>query len=154
MAPDDEQVFDDVEHVQKRMDHLFHTMMPTLHWLTVRQQKTWRPSTDVYETDDSLIVKVEIAGMSEDDFSISLSNRNLSISGVRADTACKLAYQQLEIPYGHFRTEVFLPYAVELGDIKATYKDGLLTVVLPKARVHQVKVVEKTAHSDKIHQGD
>ena len=154
MAHDDEQTSDDVKRVQKRMDRLFQDMMPTLHWLTVRQQRTWRPATDVYETDDSLIVKVEIAGMTEEDFSISLSNRNLSVSGVRADVACKLAYQQLEIPYGHFRTEVFLPYAVELGDIKATYKEGFLTVVLPKARVHQVRVTEKTTHSEKTDQGD
>jgi HSP20 family protein len=151
MAQHDDDALDDVERVQKRMDRLFNDMMPTLHWLTVRQQRTWRPSTDVYETDDSLIVKVEVAGMSEEDFSISLSNRNLSISGVRADVACKLAYQQLEIPYGHFRTEVFLPYAVELGDIKATYKAGFLTIVLPKAQVHQVKVAEKTTQGDKAH---
>lgn len=151
MAQNDEQESDDVERMQKRTDRLFNDMMPTLHWLTVRQQRTWRPSTDVYETDDSVIVKVEIAGMSEEDLNISLSNRNLSISGVRTDLTCKLAYQQLEIPYGHFRTEVFLPYAVELGDIKATYKDGFLIVTLPKARVHQVKVMEKTTHSDKGH---
>jgi len=116
--------------------------------MTVRQEKTWRPPTDVYETDDSVIVKVEIAGMSETEFSISLSNRNLSIYGTRTDRVCKLAYQQLEIPYGPFRTEVFLPYAVDRDEIQATYGNGFLTVVLPKAQARQIKVAERAEQDE------
>jgi HSP20 family protein len=139
---------DEMQRMQRRMDRLFNDMIPTVRWLTLHQQKTWRPPTDVYETDKSVIVKVEIAGMSERDFSISLSNRNLSITGIRSDPECKLAYQQLEIPYGHFRTEVFLPYAVDHDDISATYENGFLTVVLPKAKAYQVQIAEKTADKD------
>jgi len=89
-------------------------------------------------------VKVEVAGMSEQDFTVSLANRRLSISGVRRHSECKLAYQQLEIPYGHFSTEVFLPYGVERDEIRATYDNGFLTVTLPKVKTHRVQIVEKT----------
>jgi HSP20 family molecular chaperone IbpA len=149
MSRDDDQTLEDVKRMQRRVDRLFEDMMPTLRWLTVRQRKIWRPPTDVYETDDSVIVKVEIAGMSEKDFAISLSNRNLSIAGTRSDPVCKLAYQQLEIPYGHFRTEVFLPQAVDRDGIRATYENGFLTVVLPKAQARKVQITEKTAQKDR-----
>jgi HSP20 family molecular chaperone IbpA len=126
------------------MDRLFNDVMPTARWLTEGRPRVWRPPTDAYETDDSVIVKVEVAGMSEQDFVISLSNRSLKIEGTRRDEICKLSYQQLEIPYGHFCTEVFLPYAVAHDEISAEYESGFLTVVLPKVTAHRVQVVESS----------
>ncbi len=148
MSEDDKEISEQVQRMQKRMDRLFSNMMPTIGLVAVRPQRRWRPPTDVYETEESVIVKVEVAGMSDQDFTVSLSNRNLSISGVRRDPECKLAYQQLEIPYGQFSTEVFLPYAVERDEIRATYDNGFLTIVLPKVKAHRVQVVEKTASRD------
>jgi HSP20 family protein len=110
-------------------------------WVSARQHKTWRPPTDVYETDDCLVVKVEIAGMAEDDFAVSLDGRRLIISGVRRDPAAKLGYQQMEILYGHFETDVHLSRAVDEERIEATYRNGFLGVRLPKAQPHQVPVV-------------
>lgn len=149
MSQDEKQISEQVQRMQKRMDHLFNDMIPTIGLMTVRQQRKWRPATDVYETEESVIVKVEVAGMSERDFCVSLSNRNLVISGLRRDLDCKQSCQQLEIPYGHFSTEVFLPYAVNREDIRATYENGFLTVVLPKVKAHRVTVVEKSTLLDK-----
>jgi HSP20 family molecular chaperone IbpA len=83
--------------------------------------------------------------MSEKDFTISLSNRSLRISGTRRDPDPKLAYQQLEIPYGHFCTEVFLSHSVAYEDIQATYEGGFLIVVLPKAKTHHVRINDPDA---------
>lgn len=133
---DDSDVLSDIRQMHNsasnRAVQALSDMMLTVRWLSMRQEKTWRPATDVYETDAAVVVKAEIAGMCEQDFSISLSNRNLIITGVRHDPDSKLAYQQLEISYGHFRTQVFLPYAVDQDKITAAYKNGFLTVVLPK----------------------
>jgi HSP20 family protein len=150
MARDDDQTIDElqrtqVRRMQERMDRLFSDVMPTIHWLSGGRQKAWRPLTDVYETDEDVIVKVEIAGMSEEDFTISLSNRSLRISGARRDPDYKLAYQQLEIPYGHFCAEVFLPYAVAYEEIRASYESGFLTVVLPKAKTRHVRIRDEDA---------
>jgi len=150
MSEDDDQMLDEfqrtqVHRMQERVDRLFNDVMPTIRWLSGGRQKAWRPLTDVYETDKDVIVKVEIAGMSEEDFTISLSNRSLRISGTRRDPDYKLAYQQLEIPYGHFSTEVFLPYAVAYEEIHATYESGFLTVVLPKAKTHHVRIKDEDA---------
>ena len=149
MSRDDQYVPDEIRRTQIRLDGMVNEMIPTIRWLTVHQRRTWRPLTDVYETDEAVVVKVEIAGVSEKDVTISLSNRNLTISGVRHDLDRKSAYQQLEIPYGHFRTEVFLPYAVDHDQISATYENGFLTVRLPRVKPHDIEIVEKAAHKAK-----
>jgi HSP20 family protein len=109
--------------------------------VSARQLKIWRPPTDVYETDDCVIVKVEVAGMHEEDFALSLDGKKLIISGVRRDPAAKLGYQQMEILYGHFETDVRLNRAIEEDQIEAVYENGFLSVRLPKAKPVQVPVV-------------
>ncbi len=127
--------------VRSEIDHFMQRAMTDGRWISARPTKTWRPPTDVYETDDYVVVKVEVAGMEEGKFTISLSGRTLTISGVRFDPVAKLAYQQMEVAYGHFQTEVYLPWPVADNEIEATYKDGFLKVVLPKAKVHKVSIV-------------
>lgn len=109
-------------------------------WASPGQTKVWRPPTDVYETDDCIIVKVEAAGMRAEEFEISLNARRLTIGGVRHDPSAKLAYQQMEIQYGSFETEVHLPKPVAEDEVEATYEDGFLVVRLPKRRPRQVPV--------------
>ena len=103
-------------------------------------EAVWRPPTDVYETDDSVVVVVEIAGLSEGDYTITLSGRTLLISGERRDPAERLAYQQMEIRHGRFRTQVHLPWALEPQGQQASYANGFLRVVLSKAQVRRVPV--------------
>jgi len=103
-------------------------------------EAVWRPPTDVYETDDSVVVVVEIAGLGEGDYTITLSGRILLISGERRDPAERLAYQQMEIRHGRFRTQVHLPWALEPQGQQASYANGFLRVVLSKAQVRRVPV--------------
>jgi HSP20 family molecular chaperone IbpA len=151
MSQDEKELEEQLQRVQRRMDRLFNEIMPSFGVVTARQQRNWRPPTDVYETEESVIVKVEVAGMSEQDFAVSLSNRTLTVSGVRRDLDCKLSYQQLEIPYGRFSTEVFLPYSVERNEIEATYENGFLTVTLPKLKPRRVRIADRTAPHDGAH---
>jgi len=140
-------LLDGIEQMEAEMDRLFDEVIPARRWLPLRRTRTWRPPTDVYETDDCVVVSVEIAGMEEGQFTISLSDRNLIITGVRHDPVAEahgltLSYQQMEIRYGEFKTEVYLPWAIVEDEIEATYEDGFLTVVLPKAQAQKVPVVE------------
>ncbi len=126
-----------VERVRLEMLNLWREPVTVQRWVSTGQHKTWRPPTDVYETDDHVVVKVEIAGMKEEDFSIALESRRL----IRRDPAAKLAYQQMEILYGYFETDAYLQGAIDEGQIEATYQDGFLCVFLPKAKPRQVLVV-------------
>ncbi|HEX7975707.1 MAG TPA: Hsp20/alpha crystallin family protein [Anaerolineales bacterium] len=109
-------------------------------WRVTVRTPVWRPPTDVYETDDRIVVRVEIAGMREADFSIELDDRFLLIRGVRPDIAERRAYHQMEIRFGEFSIEVELPAPVISGEVKASYENGFLHVTLPKARSQQVHV--------------
>jgi HSP20 family protein len=110
-------------------------------WFSNTPRHRWRPPTDVYETDQYVVVKVEIAGMKTDDFTISYADRVLVISGQRIDPVGKIIYQNMEIPYGEFRTEVRIGWPLEQNEIEATYENGFLFVKLPKySREHRVPV--------------
>jgi len=128
---------------QKRTDwmRLLRDVTPGQRWVNSGQQGVWRPPTDVYETDDSVVVKVEIAGMERDDFLVSLEGRRLTINGFRRDPAEKRAYQRMEVLYGQFEAEVHLVRAVDEGRIEAVYENGFLIVRMPAAKPHQVPVV-------------
>jgi HSP20 family protein len=100
----------------------------------------WRPPTDVYETSDAVIVRVEIAGMQEEDFTISLSGKFLVIRGVRPDVAERRAYHQMEIVFGEFMSEVELPCDVVAEEVRAEYSKGFLRLELPKIQPRKIKI--------------
>jgi HSP20 family protein len=106
----------------------------------------WSPPTDLFESDDAIVARVEIAGMREEDFDVALENGVLTVSGARADSSERSehserrAYHQMEIRFGKFATSVALPVPVNVEAARAEYKDGFLIVTLPKARPNQIKV--------------
>ena len=104
------------------------------------RSNVWSPPTDEYETETAYVVRVEIAGMREEDFEVLLENETLLISGSRSDFPDRRAYQQMEIRFGKFATSVNIPGPVDVDQAHAEYKDGFLTVVLPKATPNQIKV--------------
>ena len=109
-------------------------------WKFTSRVHIWRPATDVYETEDAYTVRVEIAGMRNADFSLSLEERYLVIRGIRPDVLERRAYHQMEIPFGEFLSEVELPGPVDVENIEATYQDGFLRIFLPKSRPQQIQI--------------
>jgi len=132
----------DFDKARSRMDRIFGDMVVSGRWAGFRHCRVWHPPTDVYETDEHYVVRVEVAGMREGDFSISLANNMLVISGLRGDPAIKRAYHQIEIGYGEFYSEVVLPGPVNDRDVEAIYEDGFLRVKLTKSPLRKVPVTE------------
>lgn len=130
------------EQARVQRHRIFDAMMVQGRWIGVPRYQIWHPPTDVYETRNHYVVLVEIAGMSEGEFRISLADRTLTIAGVRKDPSVKQACHQIEIPYGEFQSRVSLPGPVDQEGIEATYTDGLLKITLPKEPVHKVPVVQ------------
>ncbi len=93
---------------------------------------SWSPPTDVFETDASFVVRVEVAGMRQSDFTIDVEDNFLVISGVRMEPPERRAYHQMEIRFGEFSTSVEVPHGVDVSKADADYEDGFLNVVLPK----------------------
>jgi len=95
----------------------------------------WKPRTDVYETDDELIVHMDIAGMKADDFSVELDDGILKISGERTASAReqgKRHYHSMEVQIGPFERRFRLPVVVDPASIRATYEHGFLEIRLAK----------------------
>ncbi|MFQ6058615.1 MAG: Hsp20/alpha crystallin family protein [Anaerolineae bacterium] len=134
------EVFSEIERIRLEMERFFESLMPVSHRLPTRHRNAWRPPTDVYETETCVEVRVEVAGMREEDFRISLADRTLIIAGRREDPSAKRVYQQMEIAWGEFRTEVYLPWFVDEDNVEASYKDGFLIIVLPKAEAHKRRI--------------
>ena len=101
-------------------------------WQVRLQRHLWSPPTDFYETELAYVVRVEVAGMRSQDFTVTLENNFLIVRGTRTDTPERRAYQQMEIRFGEFSTAVALPGPVLDDEAVAEYEDGFLTVILPK----------------------
>ncbi len=112
-------------------------------WRLVVRTPLWRPPTDVFETEEAFVVRVEIAGMKEEDFSIELDQNTLLIHGVRSDWPERRAYHQMEIYFGEFGLQLDLPGPVIADQVQADYQDGFLRVALPKARPLQVRIEDQ-----------
>lgn len=101
-------------------------------WLTASNRRTFRPPFDIYETDEHIVIKVEIAGMREEEIAVSVDGQNLRISGRRGDSGGKLAYQRMEINYGDFELDIRLPSLHDESRIEASYERGFLILQIPK----------------------
>lgn len=92
----------------------------------------WSPPTDVYETEQAYVLRMEVAGMREADFEVTFGDGFLFINGSRPDVRERRAYHQMEIRFGKFSSTVAIPGPVDIDRAEAEYVDGFLTVVLPK----------------------
>lgn len=115
-------------------------LLRALGWGPQRKGRAWRPPTDVYETDQDYVVVAEIAGMRGVELSVSFEQQVLSIRGRRPDQGGGKAYHQMEISYGEFLVDVYIQGPVDHERIEATYRDGFLRVVLPKAHPKTIPI--------------
>ena len=119
--------------LKDEMDRLFDRIVSTK-WDDFPAIGDWAPSMDISETKDSLVVKVEVPGMEQKDIKISLQENLLTITGEKRQEREEKEerYHRVERSYGAFTRGVRLPVGVDAGKVMATFKNGLLTVTLPK----------------------
>ena len=105
-----------------------------LHAVSWHVRSTWSPPTDVYETDENCVIKLEIAGMRDEDFELAFENDVLTIHGNRPDPngSERRAYHQMEIRFGKFEIAVEIPTVINIENAAASYQDGFLVIMLPK----------------------
>jgi len=96
--------------------------------------KAW-PAIDVAEEEDAIIVRAEVPGCKADDINISVHGNVLTISGEKklSEEKKEKGYYHVESLYGSFRREITLPTDVNQSKVDASYKDGVLSIALPKA---------------------
>lgn len=121
------------QQMDRLLDHISGSKPPRVRFSPL----VWEPAIDVYETDEDVVVVVELAGVKESDFGITVDREVFTIQGFRnraPSLSGKRAYHQMEIAGGSFRRSIRLPGIIDAENVKATYGDGLVEVVLPKPR--------------------
>jgi HSP20 family protein len=104
----------------------------------------WTPAFDVYEENDNFTVKAELPGMKKEDIAVSLHDGDLTISGERkGETKTEgTEVYRAERYFGKFQRVVSLPMQVAPDKVSADYKDGILTVTLPKSEEAKPKQIQ------------
>ena len=95
----------------------------------------WSPRADIEETNDAFVLHADLPGVQKNDVKITMKENVLTISGERKyqDEKKKKNFHRMERSYGGFQRSFALPTTVKSNDIKAEFKDGVLSVTLPKA---------------------
>ena len=104
----------------------------------------WAPAVDIFEKEECLVLKAELPGMREKDINVHVENGVLTLSGerMREEDVKNESYHRVERFYGNFTRTFALPTTVDVPKIRASYKDGVLEVVLPKAETAKAKRIE------------
>ena len=97
--------------------------------------RMWLPAVDIEETKDDVVLSFDIPGVSEKDVQVSITGDLLTVKGERRfeREGSEGTYHRVERLYGKFERSVQLPMVVQTDKVKASYRDGVLTVKLPKA---------------------
>jgi HSP20 family protein len=123
------------QQLERHYRQLLHDALRQSHQSILQRSATWRPLADIRESTEMLTLKIELAGMREEEIEVTLYEDALVISGERHDDSVSsenLYYHEAQIHYGPFRVEVLILSPIDRDNIKARYENGFLWVDLPK----------------------
>jgi HSP20 family protein len=103
----------------------------------------WTPLTDIYETKNEIVLKLEIPEMAQRDIEVRVDENRLVVSGERrlSEEAKREEYRRIERSYGRFARSFTLPETIDREGIEAAYKDGVLRLMLPKREERRAKPI-------------
>jgi HSP20 family protein len=133
----------EIDAVRREMDRLLGDFMSTAD-RDYFDRSSFIPAVELAETDDAVILKLEIPGIAAEDLDIQATSESVTIQGERKleKTVEGENYNRSEFRYGKFRRVVPLPVRVQNTASQASYRDGLLSLTLPKAEEEKNKVVK------------
>lgn len=138
--------FKDLLSIQDRMNRLFDETLTR----TGRGEGeelamgVWSPAVDIYETEESIVLKAEIPGIDKKEVSIEVKDNMLILKGERKfeKEIKEENYHRMERAYGSFQRTFTLPNIIKKENVKAKYKDGILEITLPKVKEAKPKHVK------------
>jgi HSP20 family protein len=137
--------FTDLERIQKEMNALFNTsrMRGSEHDSGLLD-RVWSPAVDIFDSKDNLMVKADIPGLSKDDIDVSVQGDMLIIKGEKKKEheVKEKDYVRTERFYGSFHRAIRLPSEIQADKVDATYKNGVLELILPKSEKSKPKQIK------------
>jgi HSP20 family protein len=130
--------------IQREMNRMFNNFFRSDARDGDLELSAWTPAVDIAEHDNEYIVKVELPGVSKEDVKITLESNILTVHGEKKHEkeTKEEDYHRVERSFGSFQRSFTLPTTVKSDKIDAVYKDGILTVSLPKAEEAKPKQIE------------
>lgn len=135
--------FRELQEIQQEMNRLFDSFFGRPATVSAAE-RTWLPLCDMWETKDDLYVTFELPGVREKDIHLTITGDLLTVKGERRWEREQRddSYHRLERVYGKFERSVPLPVPVQADKVKATYRDGILEIRLPKAEEVKPKEIK------------
>jgi HSP20 family protein len=133
MADFKKDLMQDMRQMQEEMDLLFNQLS---NWRkTPTANRLWRPPTDVWESDDEVVVLIELAGVKQSEVSLTLKDNILTVKGDRKMASKRegCCFRNMEISTGRFERNIYLPETIDPESVKANYHDGFLEIVVCKS---------------------
>ena len=126
----------EMDKMRRDVEHLFDRMWMDFGSILSSGLTVLGPSLDISETDETVIVRAELPGVDPEDVQISVTDRMLHLSGEKKAENVRNGthFHRLERRFGVFSRTVQLPCPVEVDEIEAIYKKGVLMIVMPKCR--------------------
>lgn len=124
------QPFQEVETLRRQMDHMFDELMGSER----QSATTWQPAIELQDTEDNLVLRAEIPGVEGKDIDIHVTREAVAISGEHRfeKKTQEKGFFRSEFRYGNFQRVIPLPAPIQNEQVKAEFKDGILTLMLPK----------------------
>jgi len=106
--------------------------------------RSWAPPVDIYETEDAIVLKAELPGIDPKDVEVRVEDNTLYLKGERnyEKDVNEQNYHRIERSYGSFARSFTLPNSINAEKVKAEYKDGLLTLTMPKREEAKPKTIK------------
>lgn len=130
--------------LQNRINRLFEDFFPETFIEGAKDMVgVWNPVVDIYDTQDTTVIKADLPGMKKEDITISIEGDVLTLTGERShdDEVKKENYYRRERAYGMFKREFTLPSTVDHEKITADFKDGVLKIEVPKPEEKKPKTI-------------
>ncbi len=110
-----------------------------------QSNRPWSPAVDIYETENELVLKADLPGVESNQVDVRVENQTLTVSGERKFEAkdSGKGFHRIERSYGNFTRSFTVPTTFDTGNVAASFKNGVLSVALPKkeaAKPRQIKI--------------
>ena len=144
----------EMDTLRKQMDRLFDEWLTSDSWmdrensslslLPKRENALWAPAIEMHETDGEVIVKAQLPGVKPEDLDIQVTEDAVSIAGEHREEARseEKGMVRFEFRYGHFQRIVPMPVPIRNHEVKSEFKEGVLTLMLPKSQEGRSRVVK------------
>ena len=136
--------FRDLVTAQRDLDRLFRDAFSSQLGETELSTRSWAPPVDIYETEDAIVLKAELPGVDPKDVDVRVEDNTLYLKGERKfeKEVKEQNYHRVERSYGSFARSFSLPNSISTDKVKAEFKDGMLTLTMPKREEAKPKTIK------------